>query len=164
MSHVYLTCTVRMKSQKRKRKREFKTRRSGSGFLLNPGLRWLKQAILTAGALVSFGRWIVVFYLGFLPPDCLDTHGLCIMGQSEQRNNNQKALINTGGFLLYACIPLQMSVYIYIHTCTYTRNKRTLHCTLARAGKQKLLKLLTRRQMRKLLKLFKTWVFNSAFC
>ena len=56
-----------------------------------------------------------MFYLGFLPPDCLDTHGLCIMGQSEQRNNNQKALINTGGFLLYACIPLQMSVYIYTY-------------------------------------------------
>ena len=46
------------------------------------------------------------------------------MGQSEQRNNNQKALINTGGFLLYACIPLQMSVYIYISTYMYIHPKQ----------------------------------------
>ena len=89
---VCLTFTVRMKSQKRKRKREFKTRRSGSGFLLNPGLRWLKQAILTAGALVSFGRWIVVFYLGFLPPDCLDTHGLFASWASRSKATTTKRL------------------------------------------------------------------------
>ena len=68
-----------------------------------------------------------VFYLDFLPPDCLDTHGLFASWANRSDATTTKRL--------YRWIPP-----VYIHP-------KQANVTLARTGKQKLLKLMIRHQM-----------------